>query len=258
MRKRIAIVVLIALVAVAGYFTWRYVAVPSSATRAALSGSGTIEADEVSLSPLTSGRIVSAPATEGARVKKGDVLFRIDDSVAKLQAAQAAAGVNAAKAARDQAKRDKKSSADISAAQAQLDQARAQLSLAQLSLSYCVVASPVDGTLLQIAMDAGENATPGKTLATIARLDRLTVAVYIPETEIGKVRLGSAATASDDSGGTHTGTVTFVSSQAEFTPSQIETKDERVKLVYKIRIAITGSGDGLKPGMPVDVVIGAK
>lgn len=258
MRKRIAIVALVAVVAVAGYFAWTYYSASHTTTRTALSGSGTIEADEVTLAPLTAGRIVSAPATEGALVKSGDVLYRIDDSVAKLQVAQAAAGVNAAKAAHDQAVSDGKSKADIAAAQAQLDQARAQLSLARLQVSYCTVKSPVDASILQVAMQVGENASPGKTLATLARLDKLTVAVYVPETEIAQVSLGQSATVTDDSGATHQGTVTFISSQAEFTPNQIETKDERVKLVYKVRISITGDVGGLKPGMPVDAVISGK
>lgn len=255
MRKRIAIVVVVAVVAVAAYFGWTSWSASQKSTRTALSGSGTIEADEVTLAPLTAGRIVSAPATEGALVKSGDVLYRIDDSVAKLQVVQALAGVNAAKAAYDQAVSDDKSKADIAAAKAQLDQARAQVSLAKLQLSYCTVTAPVDGSILQVAMEAGENAAPGRTLATLARLDRLSVAVYIPETEIAQVALGRSATITDDSGATHQGIVSFISSQAEFTPNQIETKDERVKLVYKVRVQVTGDAGGLKAGMPADVVI---
>lgn len=253
MRKRIAIAAVVVLVAVAGYFGWMYFTTQKSAD-GRLTGSGTIEATEVAVSPLTSGRIVSAPATEGVAAMKGDVLFRIDSSVADVQVEQAAAGVSAAKAARDQAKKDKKSTAEISAAQAQLDQARAQVKLALLQRSYCTVTSPVDGTLLQIAMDAGENASPGKTLATLARLDELSVSVYVPESSIGQVRIGGKGTLKvDSSQSAYPCTVTFVASQAEFTPSQVETKDQRVKLVYKVKLSVSDPSGTLKPGMPADV-----
>ena len=103
-------------------------------------------------------------------------------------------------------------------------------------------------------MPCGENAAPGKTLATIADLDDLKVSVYIPETRIGEVRLGQKAIVYVDSSDTaFDAEVTFISSNAEFTPSNIETKDQRVKLVYEVRVKLTGGGDVLKPGMPVDV-----
>jgi HlyD family secretion protein len=253
MRKRIAIGVVIVLVAVAGYSAWMYFST-RQATGGRLTGSGTIEATEVAVSPLTGGRIVSSTATEGVEVKSGDVLFRIDSSVADAQVEQAVAGVNAAKAARDQAKQDKKSTAEISAAQAQLDQARAQVKLAALQRSYCTVVAPVDGTIVQVAMDAGENASPGKTLAVLARLDDLSVAVYVPESSIGQVVLGGSGTlAIDSQPGTFPCTITLVASQAEFTPSQVETKDQRVKLVYRVELTVSDPSGTLKPGMPADV-----
>lgn len=251
MNKRIAIIAIVAVLGTAGYLAYRQF-FPAATASAGLSASGTVEATEVAVTPLASGRIVSVAATEGARVTKGEALFVLDDSVAKLQVRQAQAGVNAATAARDQAVRDHKSTAEVAAARAQLDQAAAQLELARLQLSYCSVTAPVDGTLLEIALDAGENAAPGKTLATIGRLDALTVSVYVPETEIGTVRLGAPVTVTSDGGATAKGTVTFIASEAEFTPSSIETKDQRVKLVYKVRVSIGGPA-GFKPGMPADV-----
>ncbi|MDO8963114.1 MAG: efflux RND transporter periplasmic adaptor subunit [Coriobacteriia bacterium] len=252
MRKRIAIVAIVAVLAGAGYLAWRYLT-PTDGTQPAAAFSGTVEATEVVIAPLTSGRIVSATATEGAAVKAGDVLFRIDPSVPTLQVKQARAGVTAAKAARDQAKRDGKSRADIAAAQAQLDQAKAQAELAALQLSYCTVTSPVDGTVLQSAQDAGENASPGKTMAVLGRLDALTVSVFVPETAISGMRLGQSVSVTTGSGAPLRGTVSFIASEAEFTPSQVETKDQRTKLVYRVRVAIADSAGALKPGMSVDV-----
>jgi HlyD family secretion protein len=254
MKKRIAIVIVIVLVLGAGgYLAWRLLS-QSSTSSAALAGSGTIEAPEVSVAPLVSGRILEAPVAEGASVKKGDVLYRVDSSVQKLQVAQAQAGVNAAKAARDQAKSDKKSDAEIAAAQAQLDQATDALKLAQLQESYCTVTAPADGVLISKALDAGEIASPGRTLATIGRLGELTVTVYIPESQIGLVKVGQKATLKTDSStATFDCTVSSVASEAEFTPAQIETKDQRVKLVFAVTLSVTDTTGTLKPGMPADV-----
>jgi len=253
MRKRIAVVVVVLLVVAAGATAYVLLSGGGTSTQT-LAGSGTIEAPEVSVAPLVPGTIVEAPATEGAAVKKGDVLFRIDDSVLKLQVAQAQAGVNAAKAARDQARKDKKKSSEIAAAQAQLDQATSGLQLAQLQLSYCTVTAPVDGVVLTRALDAGETASPGKTLATIGRLDELTVTVYVPESEIGRVKVGGTTSLTTDStDATFACVVTSVASEAEFTPAQVETKDQRVKLVYAVRLSVTDPSGTLKPGMPADV-----
>jgi HlyD family secretion protein len=253
MRKRIAIVVLVLVLAAAGYAAW-YMLSGTGAQTSRLAGSGTIEAPEVAVSPLVSGVILQAPVAEGALVKKGDVLFRVDDSVPKLQVAQAQAGVNAAKAARDQAKKDKKTKAEIAAAQAQLDQATAALELADLQLSYCTVAAPVDGVVLTKALDAGEIAAPGKTLATIGRLDELTVKVYVAESDIGRVKVGQKATlATDSTTNTFQCAVASVASEAEFTPAQVETKDQRVKLVYAVNLSVADPSGTLKPGMPADV-----
>lgn len=253
MRKRLAIIAVVLVLAAAGVGAW-FVLSGGGPQAQQLTGSGTIEAPEVAIASLVSGTITEAPVAEGSPVKKGDVLFRLDESVVKLQVAQAQAGVNAAKAAHDQAKKDKKSSAEIAAAQAQLDGATAGLQLAQLQLSYCTVTSPVDGVLLTKALDSGEIAAPGKTLATVGRLDELTVTVYVPESDIGRVKIGSKASLTTDSlPSPFPCTVTSVASEAEFTPAQVETKDQRVKLVYAVKLTLPGSSGSLKPGMPADV-----
>jgi len=252
-KNRIAIVAVVVVLVAAGVTAWLLLS-GGGTTTSRLTGSGTIEAPEVAVASLVSGTILEAPATEGASVTKGDTLFRIDDSVVKLQVVQAQAGVSAAKAARDQARSDKKSTAEIAAAQAQLDQAAAGVQLAQLQLSYYTVTAPVDGVILTKSLDAGENAAPGKTLATIGRLDELTVTVYVAESDIGKVRIGQKANLrTDSSTSSFACTVTSVASEAEFTPAQVETKDQRVKLVYAVKLSVSDASGTLKPGMPVDV-----
>lgn len=252
MKKRIVIVVIVVLL-VAGVAAWVFWPRGTTST-SGLTGSGTIEAPEISVAPLVSGKILEAPVAEGAPVKKGELLYRIDDSILKLQVAQAQAAVNAARAARDQARSDKKSDAEIAAAQAQLDQAADGLKLAQLQRSYCTVTSPVDGVLLSKALDAGEIASPGRTLATVGRLNELTVTVYVPENEIGRLKVGQKASLrTDSSSSTFDSTVVSVANEAEFTPAQVETKDQRVKLVFAVKLSVSDKTGALKPGMPADV-----
>lgn len=255
MAKRIIIVVVIvAVLAAGGWWAWATYGDTSTPEDAVLGGSGTVEADEVAVSSVVAGRIQSVTATEGAEVASGTVLFSLEGSVADLQVQQAAAGVRAADAALAQVKADKGTKAEVNQANARVDQANAALEMARVQASYALVKSATSGVITQVIASAGENASPGKTLAKIADLGRLHVSVYISETEIGQVKLDQWATVKTDSSSREfDAQVVFIASQAEFTPSNIETKDQRVKLVYEVRLDIPDTGDVLKPGMPVDV-----
>ncbi|MDO9557712.1 MAG: efflux RND transporter periplasmic adaptor subunit [Coriobacteriia bacterium] len=254
MKKRIPAV--IALLAIAGAVWWGYSTylVGGNDDTAVLGGSGTIEADEVSVSPLLAGRIAEANATEGAHVAEGDVLFTLDSAIVDAQVAQAEAGVRAAQAALAQVTDDDGTAAEIAQATARVDQAQAMLAMVEAQQAYTRVTAPVDGTLTSVVGAIGENTAPGKTLATIADLANLNVSVYIPETRIGEVHLGQKAIVYVDSSDTaFNAVVTFISNQAEFTPSNVETREQRVKLVYEVRLRVTNSSGVLKPGMPADV-----
>jgi HlyD family secretion protein len=256
--KRIArVLVAVVVLAVAGYFAWNYFANGGGAA-AALGGSGTIETVQIALTPQISGRIIQAPAEEGVTVKQGEVLFRLDATLADLQVSQARAGVAAAQANYDQVWTASGSkSSDKAAAKAQLDQAKAALKMAQVQAGYAQIVSPIDGVLTNLAARAGENAVPGSTLAVVSDPTSMTVTIYIAESQIGLVKVGQSGTLTTDSTGTkaYHAQVVFVGSQAEFTPASIETKDQRVKLVYQVKLRITDADSALKPGMPADVVL---
>lgn len=220
--------------------------------------SGTVEAEEYQVASVIAGRIESSLATEGAETDAGQVLFLLDDDILSLQIDQAKAGVRAARAALRQAKDDDESRAEIAAAQARVDQAAAALRMARVQLGYTKVSAPVSGTITAVAAKPGETISPGRALATVSDLSRLTVNVYVAETEVGKVEIGQSARVLSDAGGTWSGRVDFIADQAEFTPNNIETKEQRVKLVYQVRIAIDARQRGisqLRPGMPVTVVL---
>ena len=97
----------------------------------------------------------------------------------------------------------------------------------------------------------------GAPVLTLARLNRVWVKTYVPETQLGRIRLGQQATVMSDSfpDKVYPGTVTYVSPEAEFTPKNVQTKEERVKLVYRIKVSLDNPNQELKAGMPVDVLL---
>ena len=164
------------------------------------------------------------------------MIATLDKRALELQLEQAVAGVSAAKAAVTQAKNDG-TDAEVKAAKARLDAgAGGRRSWRRCSWATPIVTAPQAGVVSAVAANAGQNASPGKTIATISDTNDLFVRVFVPETRIGDVKLGAAATVeTDSSDATYPGTVEFIASQAEFTPNNVETKEQRVKLVYEVR-----------------------
>ena len=157
MKRIIPILVLIVVLAVAGYYGWSYYTQQSSAGANTLGGSGTIETEQVAITPQTSGRIIAAPEEEGVPVKKGDVLYRLDPAIATLQVQQAIAGANAA-AANLRNVRDDSASTQRGRrrrARAQSDQANIAVKMAKVQAGYATVTSPIDGVVSSIAAKAG-------------------------------------------------------------------------------------------------------
>lgn len=256
MKRIFPILAVVVVLAVAGYFGWSWYTASTGGANA-LGGSGTIEADQIAITPQTTGRITSAPSEEGVAVKKGDVLYRLDPAIARLQVQQAQAGVDAADAnLRNVKAKSGHTKADVTAAKAQVSQAKVALKMANVQVGYATIASPIDGVVSSIAARAGENAVPGSTLAIITDPSNLTVTIFVAENEIGKVKIGQSGTLTIDSvTTTYHATVVYIATQAEFTPASIETKDQRVKLVYQVKLRVTDADAALKPGMPADVVL---
>ncbi len=168
-----------------------------------------------------------------------------------LQTGDQSLQVTAAATGLDQAK------SVVSQAQASLAQAQAALQLAKTELDKTTVTSPISGTVLSLPMNAGEVTAAGATVVEIGDLDRVTLDVYIPENQYGRVKLGQTANISVNSfpGKTFSGNVTFISDQAEFTPRTVQTVESRSTTVYKVEITIPNPDHDLKPGMPADATI---
>ncbi len=168
-----------------------------------------------------------------------------------------------ARAARDRAKaqlamlREGFRTEEIEQARADLQRAAKELEIAELNLSRCLLFAPLAGRVLTKSREPGEMVQPGTPIVTIGDLEHPWVNVYVGERELGKIRLGQGAEVTVDSfpGQPFPGTVTFIADRAEFTPKNIQTEDERVKLVYRVKIDVVTRDGALKPGMPADAVL---
>jgi membrane fusion protein YbhG len=145
----------------------------------------------------------------------------------------------------------------ITTQRAEIARSRASLALIDSQLADTIAASPVDGVVLVKSADVGEVLAPGTTVVTVGDIDHPWLRGYVNETDLGKVKLGSRAHVTIDSypGKIYNGRVTFISSEAEFTPKQIQTEQERVKLVYRIKIELENPNHELKSNMPADAEI---
>jgi HlyD family secretion protein len=145
----------------------------------------------------------------------------------------------------------------VEAARGQVTQARAALDLHGSRLREATIVSPINGVVLRKNLEAGEMANPGVSILTLVDPTDLWLRAYVPETDIGRIKVGMAARITIDAykDRTFTGKITEIASVAEFTPKNVQTKKERVNLVFRIKIAVDNPEGFLKPGMPADADI---
>jgi HlyD family secretion protein len=146
---------------------------------------------------------------------------------------------------------------DVAIAQANLNEASANLGLSRVNLDYTILHAPSTGVITVRQAELGEVVAPGTPVVTLADLDRIWLRAYIAETDLGKIHWGQDATVTTDTypGKQYHGRISFISSNAEFTPKSVQTYQERVTLVYRIKIDIDNPNRELKPGMPADARI---
>ena len=133
-----------------------------------------------------------------------------------------------------------------------MSSADAQIALLEKARGDASVYSPVAGIVTQKLVEAGELVAPGVPIVVVTDLDGAWANLFVPEPLIPRVALGQAATVLTDAGDAIPGKVTYVSPQAEFTPRNVQTADERSKLVYRIKVGVDNRQGILKAGMPVD------
>ncbi len=149
---------------------------------------------------------------------------------------------------------------EIALAKAQLHQAQVQLELAQAYQSRAVVRAPLTGVIVSRSTRVGEIAQPGAALLSVVNLDKVTLVVYVPQTELPRVQPGAAVQVSVDAypGQVFTGQVTSIARQAEFTPRDIQAREDRTNVVFAVKVRLPNADHRLKAGMTGDAVIAAQ
>jgi HlyD family secretion protein len=146
---------------------------------------------------------------------------------------------------------------DIAIAQANLNEATANLGMSRVNLDYTILHAPTAGVITVRQAELGEVVVPGTPVVTLADLDHIWLRAYIADTDLGRIRWEQNAVVTTDTypGKQYHGRVSFIASEAEFTPKSVQTYKERVTLVYRIKIDIDNPNHELKPGMPADAHI---
>lgn len=168
----------------------------------------------------------------------------------------AEAGLANAQAQLALARADSPTQESLEVAQAQVESARANLDAIQVQIDLLAVESPVDGVVMTRNIEPGEVIQPGLSALTLGRLDQLSVTVYLPEDQYGTISLGDSASLQVDSfpGTIFQATVTRIADQAEYTPRNVQTKEDRQTTVYAVDLSVDDPDHQLKPGMPADVI----
>lgn len=255
-----------------------------------IQANGRIEGDHYTVATKVPGRVAELLSREGDGIVQGQVLLRLDDKQVRAKVEQARQGAAAIKPqliatqrTEEQRRRDAQRLRNLlaqgtatkhEAEQAELawavvreqlttllaQQAQAQAVLAEAEsvLDDLTIRAPASGIITQRLVDAGEVIAPGAPLFDIVDLDRLYLQVYVPEKDIGKVRLGLPARIYTDALPNEplAATVRYIAAQAQFTPKEVQTPDERVKLVYEVRLYLDANPQHrATPGLPADAVI---
>ncbi|MCX5695425.1 MAG: efflux RND transporter periplasmic adaptor subunit [Candidatus Omnitrophica bacterium] len=275
MKKRANFIIIIIAAAIIALLLFLYVQEIRKEHNHTIKVSGNIEGDDVRLSFRVEGQIEELLTDEGMIIKKGDIVAKLktdelskirDNADGALRATEfeyALAKIDYERAenlltagATTTQKRDAaKTKAD--SLKAEIEKLKASLDLAQTRLDFTSLISPLDGYVLIKSALPGEVVQIGAPVFTAVDLDTLWVTAYINETDLGRVKLNQKADVQTDTyrGKKYSGRVSFISSQTEFTPKYIQTAEEIVKYVYRIKVRVDNSSLDLKPGMPADAYI---
>jgi len=237
MKNKTPLIVAALLLAVgAGWKLW---------SRGEFRYAGTVEATDVDLSPRISSQISTVTVHEGDDVRAGQTLVELGCEDLKL-----AADI----AARD-SERSERLYKEGSTPFEVFDRDRNRRDATALQVSWCRLASPIDGTVLARLHEPGEWASPGVKLLTLADLGQVYAYAYVPQTVLHLIKPGQAVRAflPESPAGPRRGTVAFIRPEAEFTPKNVQTREERARLVYGVKVMLENGDRVLKPGMPIEL-----
>lgn len=188
-------------------------------------------------------------SNSGTRKQRDDAVARRDIARGRVEGARdrvRAAEANLARL-RAGARRE-----ELDAARARVAAADAQIRTWHKAMTDAIVTAPVGGIVTEKLVDAGELVQPRAPLVVITDLDRAWANVYVDEPVVPRLRIGQPATLFTDAGGAVPGTISNISSRAEFTPRNVQTAEDRSKLVYRVKVSVDNTSGVLKVGMPVE------
>ena len=185
-------------------------------------------------------------------VQAGPRSETIESASAQVERARASLRVGQANAIET-----KRREQDIVARQGDIERAKSQIALIDSQLADTIAVSPINGVVLVKAADVGEVLAPGTSVVTVGDIDHPWLRAYVREQDLGRIKIGDKVKVTTDSfrDKVYDGHISFISSDAEFTPKQIQTAEERVKLVYRIKIDVDNPRHELKSNMPADAEI---
>lgn len=272
MKRRL---ILAGIVLIAGISLMVFLYFGNTRDQGTLTLSGNVEVTEVNMGFKIPGRVQNLYTDEGRTVTKGGKIAILDSAELESMINQSNASVKNAEAQYEKARTDlerstmlyrdgviasqqmdaAKTSFDMAVSQLQLS--RASLVTAEVKLKDSVMYAPLNGVVLRKNIEEGETVGAGTMVITIGDLEHPWVKVYVKEDELGAVKLGQKADVVVDSfpNKRYEGIVTYISSEAEFTPKNVQTREERVKLVFGVKVNVKNQNNELKPGMPADVRI---
>ena len=208
---------------------------------------------------LTAQRVIAARAYERTRAlyaQEAATAQQVDQAERDLRSLDEQIEVQTRRIAA-QGQQVRAARARAATARQEITSAAARLAQLEDRVGDAEVKSPIAGTVLTTYVRVGELVQPGQRLYAIAGMETVDVRAYIDETQLSGVRVGQAVTVTFDTSGEQRGalpgTVTWIASQAEFTPTPVQTREERTGLVYAVKIRVANNDGALKIGMPVDV-----
>jgi HlyD family secretion protein len=194
-------------------------------------------------------------ANAGSRKQRDDAATRSEVTAARVRAAKERSAASGQSLARLKAG---SRAEEIAAARAHVAAAEAQMASLQKSLSDAVLNSPVTGIVTSKLIDQGEVIAPRTAVVVVTDLDHAWANVYVDEPMVPRLKLGQKITLVTDAGQRLDGSITFISPKAEFTPRNVQTADERSRLVYRIKVSADNRDGVLKPGMPIEAELPAQ
>lgn len=259
------------------------------ANKNSLEFTGVIEAIEIDLSSKVTGRILALKVEEGDIVRANDTVAIIDPTDYQLQVRQASATLRLSEARLAQAQsrlnlaqlnvdRIRQLHTDSLVSQENFEkvetdydvlkrevtalsevssQGQAALELAEQRLQDCSITAPVAGHITTVVQRTGETVYPGTVLVSITDLKKVWLVIYVREKDLAKVKIGQPVSVKIDAfpNKSYPGRISFIATEAEFTPKYIQTKEERINDVFRVKIEIDNHDLELKPGLPADATI---